>query len=238
MKFMKGGASGLLTNKMVLIIVAILAAFNIIGYMMYGMTHLVIIYGIVAALSYLFSNKNMILTLGVPLIVVNALIILHKQTGMLGGLEGLEGMDASMNRVKTAVKAKAIASKHDIQVPHNDATATDTTTDTTTTDTATTDDVEPHSEESFEGNTKKGRYRIDYASTIEDAYKELNTVLGGDGIKNLTTDTHNLMKKQLEMAETLKTMAPLVQSMTPLMKQVQGLMPAMGAPSAVAAAAR
>lgn len=217
---MKGG-SGLLTNKTVLIIVAILAAFNVIGYIMYNMTQLVIIYGIIAALTYMFSNKNMTLTLGVPLIVVNALIILHKQLGILGNLEGLEGMDASMNRIK-AVAAKAKATRNDISTPVDPITE-DTTTTTTATTTDETD-VEPHTEEAFEGTTKKGRYRVDYASTIEDAYNELNTVLGSNGIKSLTNDTHNLMKKQLELAETMKTMGPLVQSMAPLLKQVQGLM--------------
>jgi len=59
--------------------------------------------------------------------------------------------------------------------------------------------------------------RIDYASTVEDAYEDLNKILGGNGIKQLTDDTQKLMKQQLELAEAMK-------SMSPLMEQAKGLL--------------
>jgi hypothetical protein len=43
---------------------------------------------------------------------------------------------------------------------------------------------------------KGGSNRIDYASTLEEAYDNLDSILGGDGIKNLTNDTQKLMSKQ------------------------------------------
>ena len=76
-------------------------------------------------------------------------------------------------------------------------------------------------EESFEvGRNKKGKYDIDYASTIEDAYDELNKIIGGDGIKKLTGDTQNLMKQQMQLAEAMKSMGPLIEQMGPLMQSV------------------
>ena len=56
-------------------------------------------------------------------------------------------------------------------------------------------------DESFEvGRAKRGGgYNIDYASTIEDAYDELNKIIGGDGIQKLTGDTQNLMKQQMQL---------------------------------------
>jgi len=208
---MKGGFN--YNNKMMLIILAIVATLNVVAYIMYNMTHVVIVFGIIAGLTYMFSDKNMIYTLGVPIVITNALVVLHNKFGIMSGLEGMESMDASggqLPRRKAAVAAAA--TKHDIHVPHLEE-----NTDTTT-------DVEPHTEEAFEGNTKNGRYRVDYASTIEDQYKELSNVLSSDSIKNLTADTHNLMKKQLELQETMKAMGPLVQSMAPLLTQVKGLM--------------
>jgi len=235
MKESKFQLKRMLYSKTFLIIVAIISVLNLIGYLMYGMNHLVFIYILIAIMSYYFSAKNMVITFGVPLIVVNILVLLNSKYGIMAGLEGMEnaGLDVSMNEIKSKLSSKASQYKNQIMnidktsrnhpignsISGGDLHAIDDTTPTTT-----TDDPEPHTEESFEGSTKKGRYRVDYASTIEDAYNELNNVLGSDGIKNLTSDTHNLMKKQLELAETMKSMGPLVQGMAPLLKQVQGLM--------------
>jgi len=64
-------------------------------------------------------------------------------------------------------------------------------------------------------NGKKNR--IDYASTIEDAYSDLNKLLESDGIKQLTSDTQVLMQQQLELAGAIK-------SMSPLLEQAKGLL--------------
>lgn len=81
-------------------------------------------------------------------------------------------------------------------------------------------------DEPFEVGRKsqKGGYNVDYASTIEDAYASLNEVIGSEGIKKLTDDTQRLMKQQMQMADAMKSMGPLIQSMTPLLKQAQGLL--------------
>jgi hypothetical protein len=65
---------------------------------------------------------------------------------------------------------------------------------------------------------------VDYASTVEDAYDDLNKILGSDGIKRLTNDTQKLMKQQLQLAESMKSMQPLIAGMGPLMEQAKGLL--------------
>lgn len=57
-------------------------------------------------------------------------------------------------------------------------------------------------------NNKNGR--IDYASTLEEAYDNLDKILGGDGMKNLTKDTEKLMKRQQELFKTMETMTPMI----------------------------
>jgi hypothetical protein len=57
---------------------------------------------------------------------------------------------------------------------------------------------------------QKKQHRVDYASTIEDAYSDLNKIIGGDGIKRLTDDTQKLMSQQLQLAEAMKNMSPLL----------------------------
>jgi hypothetical protein len=53
--------------------------------------------------------------------------------------------------------------------------------------------------------------RLDYAATVEDAYADLDKILGGDGIKNLTSDTQKLMEQQTQLANAMKGMAPLLE---------------------------
>ena len=85
--------------------------------------------------------------------------------------------------------------------------------------------------ESFEVGRAKRRGagpQIDYASTVEDAYDNLNSILGGDGIKNLTADTQKLMMQQAELAKTMTSMGRMVASLEPMMKQAQGMMSGLG----------
>jgi len=81
---------------------------------------------------------------------------------------------------------------------------------------------EKKKDESFEVG-RKG-HKIDYATTIEDAYDQLNSILGKDGIKNLTADTERLMQQQAQLAGSLKDMGPLMEKMSPMMAQVEDLM--------------
>ena len=74
------------------------------------------------------------------------------------------------------------------------------------------------------GKSKGASYKIDYASTVEDAYDELNKIIGGDGIKRLTKDTQGLMKQQLQLTEAMGEMGPMMDQMGPLMDRVQEMM--------------
>ena len=84
-------------------------------------------------------------------------------------------------------------------------------------------------QQGFESGRKKNRgNEIDYASTIEDAYDELNNILGSDGIQRLTSDTQNLMKQQMQLAEAMNGMTPVMQQIVPMVKNLKGMMGQMG----------
>ena len=76
---------------------------------------------------------------------------------------------------------------------------------------------EPEASQSKQGK-KKGGPRIDYASTLEESYENLNDVLGGEGISKLTKDTQGLMSQQLKLAEAMNNMSPLLQQAQSLLK--------------------
>ena len=95
-------------------------------------------------------------------------------------------------------------------------------------------DAKPNEEkpkvaEKFEVGRKKGKgsYDIDYASTVEDAYDELNKIIGSDGIQRLTKDTQGLMNQQLELTKAMKDMGPMVDKIEPMMGQLQSMMAGM-----------
>uniref|UniRef100_A0A6C0ER03 Uncharacterized protein n=1 Tax=viral metagenome TaxID=1070528 RepID=A0A6C0ER03_9ZZZZ len=180
----------------------------------------------------------MILVLGVPLILVN-LLVMNKVR-----FEGFETSKDSQNDTKpsssisdkttqdTKKEAKPVKKTPQglARTTIDSDTALNSTIDSSDSTEPTTNIASNTTDESFEvGRAKRGGgYDIDYASTVEDAYDELNKILGSDGIKKLTGDTQNLMKQQLQLAEAMNGMGPLIKSMAPLMQQAQGILGGMG----------
>jgi uncharacterized membrane protein YciS (DUF1049 family) len=73
-----------------------------------------------------------------------------------------------------------------------------------------------------------GNTRIDYATTLEDAYTNLEGILGSDGIGKLTNDTQRLMSQQQKLFDTMNTMVPMIETAKNMMdsldmKQLGGL---------------
>ena len=96
----------------------------------------------------------------------------------------------------------------------------DTSSNDTSSSNNTSSDVKPSSTDEAMNNISGGKKqaRIDYASTMEDAYDDLNKILGGEGISRLTNDTNKLMEQQLMLADAMKNMGPLIDSAKALMQ--------------------
>jgi hypothetical protein len=222
---LKANISKILSSSILLRTVFILSLFNIIGYLVYGNFNAIIFFVLVAGLVKYFS-RNMILILGIPLFVVN-LFVMGKSVK-----EGMENSNSNSNSSNsnsrsnsttntTSQDASGNTLQSTIQKINEKASTKQGLPITPIDDTSSNNTSKNVAEESFEvGRNKKGKYDIDYASTIEDAYDELNKIIGGDGIQKLTGDTQNLMKQQLQLAEAMKSMGPLVEQMGPLMESV------------------
>ena len=210
---LKSVLNKLLTNSWVLKIVFITSLVSVLSYVVLGNIEAFMFFVALAALVRYFS-RNMIIILGVPLVLVN-LYNLNKSKN--NNKEGLENNTDSSAAPKKASQAEVI-DKLNTEKRTQDSTP------------ITPPVIGSKTDESFEvGRSKKGgSYDIDYASTIEDAYDELNKILGSDGIKRLTDDTQGLMKQQAQLAESMKGMAPLIQGMAPMMKQAQAILGDMG----------
>jgi hypothetical protein len=73
-----------------------------------------------------------------------------------------------------------------------------------------------------------GNTRIDYATTLEDAYTNLEGILGSDGIGKLTNDTQKLMSQQQKLFDTMNNMVPMIETAKNMMdsldmKQLGGM---------------
>ena len=201
--------SKFLTNKLVLHIISFLALFNVIGYMVLG-NYKIVLYFIILAFLIRYFSKNMIVVLGIPLILVNV-IAMNKDSYF----EGAETMEKS----KDSEKSKDEKSKDSEK-------SKDEKTDASGEPVIKT--IKEKSDENFEvGRSKNSGHKIDYATTIEEAYDQLNSILGKDGIKNLTADTERLMNQQAQLAGSLKDMGPLMEKMGPMMEQVTTMMDSM-----------
>ena len=193
--------SKFLTNKWVLNIVAFLTIFNIIGYIVRGNLNSILYFILFACLVRYFS-KNMTIVLGAPLIIVNLLSLRGNM------MEGMENNDNSTsdndNSTKDNDNSTKDNSKKKIETDTNEKTKEDNT------------------QQGFESGRRKNRgYNIDYATTVEDAYDELNNALGNDGIQRLTEDTQKLMKQQAQLVKTMEGMSQLVENIQPMVGQLE-----------------
>ena len=218
----------LLTNRIVLNVVTIISFFNMIGYLITGKITPVLFFIILAILITHFS-RNMIIILGIPLFVVNLFIMNYSSN--------IEGMGNNKNSNKNNVDTDKI--KSDIQDKISENTSNANSTNINNKPDGKTnqglpktllDSSKKTTDESFEvGRAKRsGGYDIDYASTVEDAYDQLNNILGSDGIKRLTDDTQKLMKQQMQLAESMSQMGPMIKGMEPMMNQAKKLLEGMG----------
>ena len=71
-------------------------------------------------------------------------------------------------------------------------------------------------------DAKSNGNRIDYASTLEQAYDNIENIIGEDGVRGLTDQTKSLMNQQKQLMENMKDMGPLLKSAEGFMKQITG----------------
>lgn len=221
--------SKFVTNKWVLNVVAFLALFNVIGYAMIGNLN-AILYFIVFAVLVRYFSKNMTIVLGVPLIIVNLFAL---NGHIMEGMENKKEDDKKptspeqkkINKIVDKNKNKPDPKTGQGLIMHSVDEHNETENDSHDNAAQTTGGEQ----QGFEAGRKKSRgYEIDYATTVEDAYDELNNILGGEGIQRLTSDTQNLMKQQMQLAEAMKGMGPVIKQIAPMVENLKGMMGQMG----------
>jgi len=84
-------------------------------------------------------------------------------------------------------------------------------------------DGEEHGDDDGENaHRAKEANRIDYASTLEQAYDNIETIIGEEGVRGLTDQTKSLMNQQKELMNNMKEMGPLLKSAESFMGHLTG----------------
>ena len=220
-------ASKLLTNKYVLYIVLFLAVTTIFGYMSMNDTNSVIFFAMISLIVSVFT-RNMIVVLGLSVLFTNLLAVTKGKSQNYK--EGLENNDDNKDNQKPNTNTKPKPKPKPKPVPEPKGTqAPLSTSQNVPTQPFAQPATETMESMKLDSSNKKGsKNRIDYASTLEEAYDNLDSILGGDGIKNLTKDTQKLMSKQQELFKSMETMAPMLNQAKSMlegfdMKNLQGL---------------
>ena len=231
----------LMESKMALYVLVALSVMNVLGYMMNNCARAVVFFFLVGAVAYGFTH-NMVVILSSALVFTTILVTCGGGSPLAHNshhyVEGMQGKDESKD------------SEHSDDKDDDGGNSDDASNDSTT-GMATGDDANakkeptgataapaaaPADKKCAEGQkmNKEGtcvdamttvykkNNRIDAAATVEDAYDDLNKILGSDGMKNLTKDTQSLVSQQKDLTEAMKGMGPLVEQASSMMKQMGG----------------
>lgn len=211
----KHNGLNLLTNKYVLHTVFAITLINILCLMTFGNFEGIILFAFTSVIIANFS-RNMIVVLGISLIVVNLFALkkscfpIIRHEGFDGGADDSDSDSdsesvASTNMTKKATKAKK--AKKAKQTSNDD-----------------TNNTESFADNNTKNNNTKKTNKIDYASTVEEAYDNLNKMIGSEGIQNLTKDTQRLVTQQESLAKAMESMAPMIENMGPLLDRAKGIL--------------
>ena len=190
----------LLKDRNVLYAVFFIAITNLFALLMFRQFEAILFFLIVGLLTSYFS-KNMIIIMLAALLSTNFLI----GTKLLGNAVK-EGMGT-----KEPVKEDKPVSEEDKPisvVPPVKATAT-----------AKLPAKPKKTDEKFStlspASVREGEFidtKVDYASTLEAAYDNLDKLLGSDAIRTMTEDTHRLAEKQKVLMGNIKQLQPMMQT--------------------------
>lgn len=199
MKKISKGINKIVDNKYFLYVALFLAVTTILGFLLMQNWNAIIFFILIALISsYLTTNMGIVLFVS----VIGANLVLLKSSGK----EGLESQTSTESVEKTPNIINGETSQP--LTSNNLGNATQSSMDTQM-------DKIPSNTEAISSvhqneKVKSSSSRLDYMKTMEEAYDNLDSMLDGESLGKLTSDTQKLMKTQQELFKTMETMAPMV----------------------------
>lgn len=204
----------LLKNKYILYILLVVGIINILGYLTIKDYNSLALFVIMGMLSSYFS-KNMSVNLLVAIIVTSLVAVNNKlKEGFEDGAKdkAKDALNDTMDSVNDVVKNVSkkmdkTKCKSDEDCPEgkcNNGECSDKKS-------GFKNNVPPSSPSTVDGDSDDAvGERIDYAATMEQAYDNLQNMLGKDGMKSITNETKKLVTQQKDLIGTLNSMTPIL----------------------------
>lgn len=220
--------NSLLRSRNALYLVLAVAVMNLFSYLMLKQLDAVAFFIIVGFLATYFS-KNMIVILLSSMISTFILV----QVRLLGnsGREGMETMDASGNVIKDEEETEE---KKDVKPTETETEASPSMPITKAQRekiTAGGDIKKNEQTEKFTQQLNPARYnarddddtprhkpKVDYTSTLESAYDNLDKLLSSDAIRNMSDDTSRLAEKQQKLMGNIEKLQPIMDKASSVLK--------------------
>lgn len=217
-------------NKYILYVVFFLAITNVLGFLSIGDFQSIIFFIATVFLSGYF-NKNMVINLVIAMVLTNMVFAGKTMEAMTnnngkkkdnqgaGQAEG-QGQAQAQGQGQPPKEAMDVAQKNGKEQPlegkgkakGNGNGNGNTATKKENFGQRNVPPSEPASLTKEEEDEDEVGKRIDYASTLEQAYSNLQNMLGKDGVSGLTKETEKLIQQQKNLMGTVNEMIPFIQS--------------------------
>jgi len=188
---MKFNLKSLLKDKNVLYVVFFLAVVNLFGYLMVGDTESVIFFLVVGFLATYFS-KNMIVVMVAAMLLTN-LLVASKHVGN----NVKEGLQSATTKERKEAANPVSSGKASFQEGLNQ----NRYSASRKKEKQSKEKMTKLSPASVEDDDDKPN--IDYASTVEAAYDNIDKLLSSDALKNMSEDTQRLAEKQNQLQNNI-----------------------------------
>tara|TARA_B100000073_G_scaffold337855_1_gene334278 strand:+ start:793 stop:1458 length:666 start_codon:yes stop_codon:yes gene_type:complete len=205
-----------LKHKYVIVGISILAIINIFAYIMVNKTIALLVFALVGILTNFFT-KDISSILIVSMLITN-LFLTNKIVR-----EGLENSsdsssDSSSSSDTTPSETKDITDADNVEGDHPVAEKIKEKVE----EKKEKDENDSSEDPEPTDATSSAKTQVDQYATTEEAYKNLESMIGSGGLKNLSKETKELMTTQKGMIENMKSMRPLIAQAQELLKTMNG----------------
>lgn len=212
-------------NKYFLYLMIFLSLTNVIGYLVLRNIKAIIYFILIGGFIFIFS-RNISLVLFIALIITN-LIVVHNIVPSKEGLQNNEQKELNDGVKLDGKNPYGTQDKNKNTNMNNNSNTNNVKKENF--DLAMGIGGTPQSQtntqpEGHNGGSSLTGSKVDYAMTVENAYDNLNKILGSDSMSRLTEDTKQLMTQQQQLAESMKSMEPLINNISPLLSQTKEML--------------
>jgi len=200
----------LVNNKITLYIVAIISLLSLVGNIIYSEFSAILLFFLVGAIAYNYT-KNMTIVLASAFLATS---IANLSMNLFLYKEGLGNMDSSGNTIpKNKASEETPESSGATSATMGATSATSANTSISTNQTEETEKTEALSQLTpalFNNTPNKEQLQkqLGKATEMEQAYDNLEKIMGKENIQSISTDTKDLIKQQNDLIKQLKTMTP------------------------------